>query len=766
MASATGDEAKLRSLLVLSSSSAEHITDVCRTAEAVLQGLHSPAQARNFFAFVLPTLLQKIFGFQEQEGALPSSLPKTSTHLPSAPSSSSQGWLSVVSSSPNDVAANALISLLSPSGVLFNSLLKLDKQNSSLRFFFPTERLPGWVQHALRGMPTSSHSPKRAQSSLHVPNLFTDRMKPIPSGASQVQLDTFEYFFFWFAYYAVCKSDGNTTKEQPNKENSALKSHRKSFPTWVASLHHHRPTLPNWAVIHTPSNERNSNASPNVDPYLQLLQLYLSHHVRVSASSRVSPSFGRWEYDRPSGNGLTCFSSRTEFLLQTFAEFWLIDEGSADAACYVPPSLQLTDAVRVFVNHMNKLNWTSPGSSASCTLTKIIQRPLYRFLWRPFQTWTAMVPIEKAFRIINIWLDFLQPWVADESMNLSSDFASTAHMFSERWQGFVSANYLFYTNLTIYFLEFALKYMHCNLEAMLQMISKVLNVLAGSAELLEYVRSVSSLLNDNNAEMSKKSNVVAAICDQLKILEDINCNWQNEGLHGPSWTKVRLFSKDGNGGEAILELLILQAEGELHTVSNAAHTNCKKALDAIKKAGSLIFTTKLEPVFPIATPVAEVKNSSHHSFQACKALPQHTWKDVKYKGDWMRRPIESTEFAWLVRLLVQFSDTINKKLDLSQECDVPALELVDQGMNGAAGNDLGLSMQGSPDTVLDFNLSKLAALLLCYVSSALSILVEFVRGRGWRLNLRFLGKKPVAVTAILLLFYMLRKLGLSVLSLL
>ncbi|KAI5055602.1 hypothetical protein GOP47_0029123 [Adiantum capillus-veneris] len=269
--------------------------------------------------------------------------------------------------------------------------------------------------------------------------------------------------------------------------------------------------------------------------------------------------------------------------------------------------------------------------------------------------------------------------------------------------------------------------------------------MSSSAELLEYVRSVSSLLNDNNAEMSKKSNVVAAICDQLKILEDINCNWQNEGLHGPSWTKVRLFSKDGNGGEAILELLILQAEGELHTVSNAAHTNCKKALDAIKKAGSLIFTTKLEPVFPIATPVAEVKNSSHHSFQACKALPQHTWKDVKYKGDWMRRPIESTEFAWLVRLLVQFSDTINKKLDLSQECDVPALELVDQGMNGAAGNDLGLSMQGSPDTVLDFNLSKLAALLLCYVSSALSILVEFVRGRGWRLNLRFLGKKPVAL---------------------
>ncbi|MCO5564935.1 hypothetical protein L7F22_018605 [Adiantum nelumboides] len=291
----------------------------------------------------------------------------------------------------------------------------------------------------------------------------------------------------------------------------------------------------------------------------------------------------------------------------------------------------------------------------------------------------------------------------------------------------------------------------------------ILNVLAGSADLLDFLKSLSSPLNEKNAV--KKSNATAVVCDQLQRLEDISCDWQNECCHVASWPGVRFFSKDGNGGEAILELFIVQAEGELRAVPPTAYTNCKKALDAIKKAGSIIFTTKLEPISLIATPVTDVKSSSH-SFQACTALPQHTWKNVKYKGDWMCRPIESTEFAWLVRLLVQLSDTINRKLDLSQECDLPALELEDQDNNVTAVSNHGLSMQSSPDVVVDVNFAKVAALILWCVSNAFSILVEFVRGRGWRLNLRFLAKKPIAVAALLLMVHMLRKFAISVLSLL
>ena len=39
---------------------------------------------------------------------------------------------------------------------------------------------------------------------------------------------------------------------------------------------------------------------------------------------------------------------------------------------------------------------------------------------------------------------------------------------------------------------------------------------------------------------------------------------------------------------------------------------------------------------------------------------------MQYKGDWMRRPLSSSEVGWLVRLLVLLSDLINAKLGLGQ----------------------------------------------------------------------------------------------------
>eukprot|EP00250_Pteridium_aquilinum_P033568 c5856_g1_i2 orf=56-2293(+) len=744
MGSPTGDEAKLRSLLLLSSSSAEHITDVCRTAEVVLQGLHSPAQARNFFSFFFPTLLQKVFGFQQQ----------ASSPSPSASSYCSKGWLSSVSSPHNTVAAKALISLLSPSGMLFTSLLKLDKQSSSLRFVFPTERLPDWVQPSLKGVSSSSQ----------VPKLFTDRIKPNSSGASYVQLDIFEYFFFWFAYYAICKSDssGSLPKEQPNKENSALKSQKKSFPNWVAGLHHHRPSFPNWAAnLHHLSHQQNSNISPNVGPYLQLLQLYLAFFIPAFASSRASPSLGRRDYDRLCTSVATSVLSHTDFLVQTLTEFWLVHEGSNDAAAYVPPSLQLTESVRIFVNHMNKLSSSSYGWITSVTYLQILQRPLYRFFLRAFRTWAAGIPVEKAFGVVDVWLDFLQPWVLESNMDLSSGAsAGSPCVYSERWQSFVSGNYLFYTNLTVYFLEFALKYMHYNLEAMLQMTSKILNVLAGSTDLLDHLRKLNILFNKKDAELIQKSSgVIAAIWDQLQRLEDVDKNWQKETSHTSSCIQLRLFSKEGNGGEAILELLILQAEGEIQMVSQTA----LKALEAIKKAGGIIFNITLPVTSPGVTPPPEVRHNTH-SLHASRSLPQHTWMDVKYKGDWMRRPIESTEFAWLVRRLVQLSAIINTKLDLYLNSEVPQLEdpndTVDQACNRETQNHLSV-----PHTVLDLNPTKVLDLMLWCVWSTLSILLNCIRGRGWRVNLRFLAKKPVALAILLLAVHLFRKLFIQVLSL-
>ncbi|KAH6558765.1 hypothetical protein KP509_1Z046500 [Ceratopteris richardii] len=478
MAIDAGDEAKLRSLLLVSTSSAEHIIDVCRIAESLLQSLHSPAQARNFFATFLPPLLQKIFGFQQQENVgsspLTSSTSKPVSQVEPASSSFSQGWLSVISSSHDAAAAKSLVSLLSPEGLLLTSLLRLDKQSSSLRFLFPTERLPDWVQYALiKCAPSSLHSPSRIQFS-RISKLFMDRIKPIPGGPSQVQLDTFEYFFFWFAFYAVCKHDrggGDSSKEQQCKEASDSKVQKKSFPNWVSGLHNHRHSLTNWSIIHHASHQKNTNVPP-LDPYLQLLQLYLTHYVPVSSSIRDYPSFARSEYDKASLGAGACLPYRTEFLLQTLTEFWLPNTDFSNAEDFVPPNLQLTNALRMLVNHINTLNPAFSGGGTSFTWSHIMQKPLYVFIRRAFKTWTSVTPVEKASRVVDVWLDFLQPWALNETMTTNSEVTASGEKFTENWHNFVSHNYVFYTNLTIYFLEFALKHVQRNVEAVLQMTSK------------------------------------------------------------------------------------------------------------------------------------------------------------------------------------------------------------------------------------------------------------------------------------------------------
>jgi hypothetical protein len=41
------------------------------------------------------------------------------------------------------------------------------------------------------------------------------------------------------------------------------------------------------------------------------------------------------------------------------------------------------------------------------------------------------------------------------------------------------------------------------------------------------------------------------------------------------------------------------------------------------------------------------------------------WRDLRYHGDWMLRPIASNEVAFLVRLLVGISRAVNSRLGLT-----------------------------------------------------------------------------------------------------
>lgn len=119
---------------------------------------------------------------------------------------------------------------------------------------------------------------------------------------------------------------------------------------------------------------------------------------------------------------------------------------------------------------------------------------------------------------------------------------------------------------------------------------------------------------------------------------------------------------------------------------------------------------------------------------------KRTWADIKYKGDWMRRPISDNEVAWLVRLLVRLSDWLNKVLGLDRidNTDSASPTYVD-----VPCDDMGYI--GGPKDAL--------FMAVCLVGSWFSFVVHsvgrFMRGRGMRINLRPLAsKKFVMVLAV------------------
>ena len=56
----------------------------------------------------------------------------------------------------------------------------------------------------------------------------------------------------------------------------------------------------------------------------------------------------------------------------------------------------------------------------------------------------------------------------------------------------------------------------------------------------------------------------------------------------------------------------------------------------------------------------------HPAFRHLQRLPRSSWRDVRYKGDPLTRPIASFELGLLVRLLVALSLRLNAWLELDR----------------------------------------------------------------------------------------------------
>lgn len=842
---ADDDAQKLQNYLMQCTS--RDISAACQAVEAQLQTVGGE-HVRDFYRLCFPILLRKIFGFEDSTVA-------------AQPASSAGGWLAQASVPGNEAAARALIALLSPRGSLFSSLLAVDKENF-VRYVFPMERLPEWVRKLLS-------QEKGAQILCQVSALFKNRIMEDANGCMQVHLDVFEYYMFWFAYYAVCK-DVN----QPQAAAGGIR--RRYTPSRSFQF---RMQLENWASSIPRLSHSPQAVGIGGSPYLQLLKLYLSHFVMLSRPTRGYPGLEL-------GDGGS--ATHGDILIYTMIEFWLVDDdpsplplatrqslgfqvgGTAPGLSYIPPGSDLTDSLKVLIKFLNsnfrlsigehslansssspvidyslnlrrKLSespsghFSSPLSlspsfgtsqfpSPSNAYLQALHRPLYRFLLRAFRQWPMGTPVRKIAQVVDVWVDYLEPWNTgldaanareqaqqknvdsmgsrDSGPRLSPSlslkksnggsgigFTSSkaldrriaAESFTELWQGYVLVNYLFYTSLVTTFLEFALRFVHLDPEAIFQMVFKVLSVLAKSQELLDLLRKVDAAYGGHMyGRLHQRSN---ALLDLAPTIQEQLQDWEEgaetddeqergDGLmmRSPLRSKspqLKLFSMMDNGGNRLLQALFMRAEVEIQASSSEKPPLSAQALESVKDVARKIFDLHTvesplgiyQPAYCQSPLASQPDNHSDRDAAATNrslGLQRHSWQDVKYKGDWMRRPIESTEVAFLARLFVRVSDAINSTLGLTPSSDAKVSEVptgnegVDEDADQADPSEVVLPSSGQNEVKLSDILNFIKNLLL----QILMILQQEARDRGWRVNFRFMAEKKFLVLSVLaLLFY-------------
>lgn len=381
---------------------------------------------------------------------------------------------------------------------------------------FPNERLPEWARFVL-----SLEKVSLALSDLCP--IFKARVKEdsIKDSVYQVQLNVFEYYMFWFAYYPVCRGNNENSDN-----NSVVKRNRRfNLENWVTSI-----------SAFSSGSRRNSDHKSECNLYVRLLYAYLRAFVPVSdlsshQSYRSSLLHYSMSYD-------ASVMMQAEFLVSAFIHFWLVDNDFSPLPVDLcksfgvtfpfrsvlgetPPTAGLGEVVKLFVKYLNLSSvvqadgnenveygngsprWTTPGSfdaskSRNVTVPSpfvrsvgswnlTIQRPLYRFILRTFLFCPMGTSIKNASEVFSVWISYVEPWriSLDDFLDLDAtvdgstkaarkeDSSSQDCGYSPCWQGYVLSNYLYYSSLVMHFIGFAHKFLHADVEIIVQMVLKV-----------------------------------------------------------------------------------------------------------------------------------------------------------------------------------------------------------------------------------------------------------------------------------------------------
>ncbi|KAL2925420.1 DNA double-strand break repair Rad50 ATPase [Bienertia sinuspersici] len=417
--------------------------------------------------------------------------------------------------------------------------------------------------------------------------------------------------------------------------------------------------LENWALsipVISSSSKRTSEQKNGCNLYLKLLYAYLRafvpmddlnahHHSYRSSLLHYSPS-----YD-------DSVVLHSEFLVETLVHYWLVDaSGLGEVVKLFVKYLNLSSIVvahgskqvesfgspfskKMGLNDYAKLRdvpYVLPSLPSGGSWNSYIQRPLYSK--------------EEDFAELDAMTDASKKRPDKDSGNPNQQ------QYSADWQGYVLSNYLFYTSLVMHFIGFAHKFLHTDAVVIVQMISRVIDVLISSRELLELIKNVDAIFHSRNAGSGKTSlnylnKFIPQIREQLQDWEDGLSESDADGsfLH-ENWNRdLKLFNDSEDGGSQLLQLFIMRAETEIQATSGDNLANNLQSLNSLKPKLHCLFGDHVVKHSPLSPRTKQLQNSRDELFKP-RRLGNGSVSNDDYKGDWLRRPISDDEVAWLQSL--------------------------------------------------------------------------------------------------------------------
>ncbi|KAL3610386.1 hypothetical protein D5086_001406 [Populus alba] len=709
---------------ILSSSTPPQISSVCASIDSFLHS-HSPDQSRHFFSFGFPTLICKLYGFDDSTS-------------PSSKQSSAVGWLDIIHLANDPALTSRVFNFLSPNSLLFQSLFAVDRQYL-VKYVFPIERLPEWARFMLPGEKDLCKG-----NSDNLKSSVTERPK-------KFKLENWTSSIPCFSH----SKHGNERNVEGNDDlyMRLLYAYLRAFvPT--CDLNSHQPYR--GSLLHYGyGNDRS---------------------VLYRAEFFVNVLMNYWLVDSD-------FSP----LNVNVCKSWGLSLKSRLVPGETPPTPNLGEVVKLLVKYLNlsssavkegiehfgNPSWSRVSSEKSKELAASInspmhvvgswnawiQRPAYRFILRSFLFCPVGTSIKNASQVFSVWVTYLEPWkiglddfaeldaIIDDGSGKGVKKEGEKNVecgYSSSWQGYVLSNYLYYSSLVMHFIGFAHKFLHTDPEMIVQMVLKVIKILTSSKELTDLIKNVDAAFHSQQAGSGKSMlsslyGYIPSIREQLQDWEDGLCESDADGsfLH-ENWNKdLRLFGDGEDGGQQLLQLFILRAEAELQANSGDSLACNLQCIDSLKLQVSCFFGGHAVKRISFTPEVKHVQ-SRDEIFKPRRVF-NHASHNVNYKGDWMKRPISDDEVAWLAKFLVWLSSWLNENLGLHQaeRSDVdPKLSYVEPPSD--AGNVCGST--------------EIMKMTLCAVCSWFlmsgAMVVRLMRKHGARVNLRMLASKRIVMVLL------------------